>query len=107
MHLTAAEQTKFFATCAGRMFALTEHYWLISSPKSEHTEREYTLFSEMLDATVHNGAARDVLRQRVQARMDLRRLLSAIAFQAKGDQKIWLEARATQMIEECRSMLLS
>lgn len=102
-----SDPTRQFATCAGRMYALLEHHWLIAPDKVAETQALHMHFSDLVDATMSPERSREILTTRVEARMSFRKMLEASKFSKQTEQNLWLEHRVTQLITQCRSMLLS
>lgn len=102
-----SDPTRQFATCAGRMFALLEHHWLISPEKADETQAVHAHFADLIDATMTPDRSSEILATRVEARISFRKMLEASRFNTKTDQQIWAQQRVDHLISECRSMLLS
>lgn len=103
----ADDPLPLFATCAGRMYAATEHHWVMSSQDASETEALYHHFVDLIDAVKSPDSGSDILTYQIEARAAFRKLLSTAEFSAKDSHKKWLDQRITQMISDCQSLLLS
>lgn len=96
-----------FAICAGRLSAVMEDQWMFDGPASERTEAELRDMVALIDALTPEGAARQVLAWRIDAKVAHRALLHQIRFVADRRLSETAAARAEALAAECRSMILS
>lgn len=77
---TPTDQLHFFATCAGRLSALTEHHWMFDGPASELTARQNLAVPNLLDSVSRLEQSSMVMGWRIEAKVAHRALLSSAAF---------------------------
>jgi hypothetical protein len=96
-----------FAVCAGRLSAIMEDQWMFDGPGSERTQAELVAMVSLIDASMPQGAGREVLAWRIDAKVAHRALLHQARF--VPDQRLakTATARAEALAAECRAMVLS
>jgi hypothetical protein len=96
-----------FAVCAGRLSAVMEDQWMFDGPASEQTAEELHAMVSLIEASMPEGAARQVLALRIDAKMAHRALLHQARF--ISDQRLaeTAAARAEALAAGCRAMILS
>lgn len=101
------DTTSFFATCAGRMYALMEHQWTVDPAQSEKTQASHMQFASLIDAVTTPAIGPIILSKRVNARLSFRNLLERSYFNDDPQTKHWAQSRVLQMTQECNALLLS
>jgi hypothetical protein len=96
-----------FAVCAGRLSALMEDQWMFDGPGSERTQAELGAMVSLVEALVPEGAGRQVLAWRIDAKVAQRALLHQARFAEEPRLAKTAAARAEALAAECRGMLLS
>ncbi len=96
---------KLFATCAGRLSALTEFQWLMDGPSSEQTARERDAMAALAEATAPGAASVQLMDWRLQAKVAQAALLHQAAF--GRDPQGRAARRAERLVADCRALLLS
>jgi hypothetical protein len=96
-----------FAVCAGRLSAVMEDQWMFDGPASEQTAEELHAMVSLIEASMPEGAGRQVMAWRIDAKVAQRALLAQARF--GGDQRVseTAAARAEALAAECRAMILS
>lgn len=96
-----------FAVCAGRLSAIMEDQWMFDGPGSERTAEELRAMVSLIEASMPEGAGRQVLAWRIDAKVAQRALLAQARF---GDDRRISEmaaARAEALAADCRAIILS
>ena len=98
---------RHFAVCAGRLSAVMEDQWMFDGPGSERTAAELGAVVSLIEASMPEGAGRQVMAWRIDAKVAQRGLLHQARF--GGDVKLSETAavRAEALAAECRGMILS
>ncbi|MEM6609865.1 MAG: hypothetical protein AAF689_14965 [Pseudomonadota bacterium] len=99
---TPGDPLRFFADCAGRFSAELSHRWMMSDPTADDIEALRAALLEIVASLTPDGAGREVLNWRLQARTAHSALLSRASFQDDG----WAAERATAHINHCAAFLL-
>lgn len=96
-----------FAVCAGRLSAVMEHQWMFDGPASEVTAVELKAMVTLIDASMPQGAGRQVMAWRIDAKVAQKGLLQQARF--AQDQRLAKKAaaRAEALAAECRAKILS
>jgi hypothetical protein len=96
-----------FAVCAGRLSAIMEDQWMFDGPASERTAEELQAMVSLIEASMPEGAGRQVMAWRIDAKVSQRALLAQVRF--GGDERVsdMAAARAEALAAECRAMILS
>lgn len=96
-----------FAVCAGRFSAIMEDQWMFDGPASERTAEELHAIVSLIEASMPEGAARQVMAWRIDAKVAQRALLAQARF--GGDPRVaeTAAARAEALAASCRGMVLS
>jgi hypothetical protein len=95
-----------FSVCAGRLSALMEDQWMFDGPGSERTQQELGAMVSLIDASMPQGAGRQVLAWRIDAKVAHRALLHQARFVADPRLSQSAATRAEDLAAECRSMVL-
>jgi hypothetical protein len=95
-----------FSVCAGRLSALVEDQWMFDGPGSERTQTELAAIVSLIDASMPQGAGRQVLAWRIDAKVAHRALLHQARFVADERLAETAAARAEALAADCRSMVL-
>lgn len=93
-----------FATCAGRLSALTEFQWLTDGPASEQTARQRDAMVALAEAAAPDAARPHLITWRVNAKAALTALLQRAAF--GSDPEGHAARRAERLVTACRALLL-
>lgn len=96
-----------FANCVGRLSAQMEFQWLMHDVKADETEALRATMIELLDLVRPDGAARDILHLRIEAKHAQATLLSRATFNADHGDAAWARRRANSEIGACATLLLS
>lgn len=96
-----------FAVCAGRLSALMEDQWMFDGPGSEQTAQELAAVIALIDATMPEGAGRQVMAWRIDAKAAQRGLLQQVRFAQDLRLAQTAAARAEALAAECRALVLS
>ncbi|WP_374430310.1 hypothetical protein [Tabrizicola sp.] len=96
-----------FAVCAGRLSAIMEDQWMFDGPASERTAEELHAMVSLIEASMPEGAGRQVMGWRIDAKVAQRALLAQVRF--GGDPRLseTAAARAEALAAECRALILS
>ena len=92
----------FFAHCTGRLSAELSHHWMMASARADDIEALRRQFIEVLEMMTPEGAGREVLGWRLDARAAHAALLTRATFQDDA----WARDRAASEIAHCASFLL-
>lgn len=92
--------------CVGRLSAQIEHHWLLSDQPTDGIETQRAHLVDILDALVTPETARQVLSNRIDAKMAHASLLSHAAFSEDDRRARWAEKRAKQEFVQCGTILL-
>ena len=92
----------FFAHCTGRLSAELSHHWMLASAEADGIEALRREFIEVLEMMTPEGAGREVLGWRLDARAAHAALLTRAMFQSDD----WASDRAASEIAQCTSFLL-
>jgi hypothetical protein len=95
-----------FSVCAGRLSALMEDQWMFDGPGSERTQTELAAIVSLIDASMPQGAGRQVLAWRIDTKVAHRALLHQARFVADPRLSQSAATRAEALAAECRSMVL-
>jgi hypothetical protein len=104
---TANPLLREFAVCAGRLSAVMEDQWMFDGPGSERTADELAAMVSLIEASMPEGAGRQVMAWRIDAKVAQRALLHQARFVADQRLAKTAAARAEALAAECRSMLLA
>ena len=104
---TADPLLREFAVCAGRLSAVMEDQWMFDGPGSERTAGELHAMVSLIEASMPQGAGRQVLAWRIDAKVAQRGLLHQARFAQDPKLAETAAARAEALAAECRSMILS
>lgn len=104
---TANPLLRDFAVCAGRLSAIMEDQWMFDGPGSERTAQELAAVVSLIDASMPDGAGREVLGWRIGAKVAQRGLLHQARFGLDPTLAIRAAARAEALAANCRAMILS
>jgi hypothetical protein len=96
-----------FAVCAGRLSAVMEDQWMFDGPASERTAEELTAVVSLIDASMPQGAGRQVMAWRIDAKVAQRGLLHQARFAQDPRLAEMAAARAEALAASCRAMVLS
>lgn len=96
-----------FATCAGRLSALMEHQWMFDGPDSEVTKAQRAGMIELLEAVQPEGAGREILHMRIEAKMALATLLTRATFNENAEDARRARVMVDLRMAECTGLLLS
>ena len=102
--LHAENPEHLFATCAGRLSALTEFQWLTDGPASEQTARERDAMVSLAEAAAPAEALPFLIHWRVNAKAAQTALLQRAAF--GSDPEGHAARRAQRLVSACRALLL-
>ncbi|MFN3293684.1 MAG: hypothetical protein ACK414_09560 [Gemmobacter sp.] len=93
---------RHFATCTGRLSALTEHQWRTDGPVSEATVRPRDALADLLAAvTLPDGAV-----QAMALRIEAKAAHAALPAQAHRSGDKAAEMQAARLIAPCTGLLL-
>jgi len=92
----------FFAHCTGRLSAELSHHWMLASPHADEIEEMRAALIDILDMMTPEGAGRDVLNWRIDARAAHAALLTRATF----SQDSWARDRAAAEIAQCAAFVL-
>lgn len=95
-----------FAVCAGRLSATMEDQWMFDGPGSERTAEVLAAMVPLIEASMPEGAGRQVMGWRIDAKVGQRRLLQHARFAPDTRLAETAAARAEALAAECRSLLL-
>ncbi|WP_299924005.1 hypothetical protein [uncultured Pelagimonas sp.] len=104
------EQAQFFASCLGRYSAAREHAWLMGG-EDQQAEAGFSMFEDLLDAVAPDAQAaglsgRQLLAQRIDAKMAQARLMQAATFQ-RDDRRRQISARlANNHLLACKTLVI-
>lgn len=104
--ISAHEQLRFFATCAGRLSAEMEHQWLFDGAASERTEATRQTVIDVLDAMMPPERGREVLNLRIEAKMAHAALLTRATFNQDPHDARWAARVAARNSAACEAVLL-
>jgi hypothetical protein len=96
-----------FAVCAGRLSAIMEDQWMFDGPGSERTQAELLAMVSLVEASMPEGAGRQVMAWRIDAKVAQRALLHQARFAEESKLAETAAARAEALAAECRTMILS
>jgi hypothetical protein len=96
-----------FAVCAGRLSAVMEDQWMFDGPGSERTAEELSAMVSLIEASMPQGAGRQVMAWRIDAKVAQRGLLHQARFAQDTRLAKTAAARADALAAECRAMILS
>lgn len=96
-----------FAVCAGRLSAIMEDQWMFDGPASEQTAEELGAMVSLIEASMPEGAGRQVLAWRIDAKVAQRGLLHQARFARDARLADMAAARAEALAADCRAMILS
>ncbi|KAF0115922.1 MAG: hypothetical protein FD150_776 [Rhodobacteraceae bacterium] len=96
-----------FAVCAGRLSAVMEDQWMFDGPGSEQTEAELLAMVSLIEASMPEGAGREVMAWRIDAKVAQRALLHQARYSQDARIVETAAARAEALAAECRGMILS
>lgn len=96
-----------FAVCAGRLSAVMEDQWMFDGPASERTAEELAAVVSLIDASMPQGAGRQVMAWRIDAKVAQKGLLQQARFARDARLAKMAAARAEALAANCRSMILS
>lgn len=84
-----------------------EDQWMFDGPGSEWTAEELRAMVALIDASMSEGAGRQVLAWRVDAKVAQRGLLHQARFGTDARLAKTAAARAEALAADCRAMILS
>ena len=96
-----------FAVCAGRLSAVMEDQWMFDGPGSEQTAEELSAVVSLIEASMPQGAGREILAWRIDAKVAQRGLLHQARFGRDQALAKTAAARAEALAANCRAMILS
>ena len=96
-----------FAICAGRLSATMEDQWMFDGPGSEKTAMQLAAVVSLIEASMPQGAGREVLAWRIDAKVAQRGLLHQARFAQDPRLAEMAAARAEALAATCRAMILS
>ena len=96
-----------FAVCAGRLSAVMEEQWMFDGPQSERTQAELRAMVALIEASMPEGAAVQVMAWRIDAKVAQRGLLAQARFATDRRLSQTAAARAEALAAQCRAMILS
>jgi hypothetical protein len=96
-----------FAVCAGRLSAIMEDQWMFDGPASERTAEELHAMVSLIEASMPEGAERQVMAWRIDAKVAQRSLLAQVRFGDDPRVSETAAARADALAADCRAMILS
>lgn len=102
--LHAQSPEHLFATCAGRLSALTEFQWLTDGPASEQTARQRDAMVALAEAAAPPEALPHLITWRINAKAAQTALLQRAAF--GSDPEGIAARRAERLVAACRALLL-
>ncbi len=102
---TADSLLRQFSVCAGRLSAIMEDQWMFDGPGSERTAGELVAMVSLIEASMPEGAGRQVLAWRVDAKVAQRALLGQARFGRDRQLAETAAARAEALAADCRAML--
>ncbi|WP_149589036.1 hypothetical protein [Tabrizicola flagellatus] len=96
-----------FAVCAGLLSAAMDDQWMFDGPASERTASELGAVVALIEATMPEGAGRQVMVWRIDTKVAQRDLLHRARFQRDPRLARTAAARAEALAAECRAMIPS
>ena len=99
---TPDDPLNFFANCTGRLSAELSHRWMLAETDTSEIEGIRAAFIDILATITPEGAGRDVLNLRIQARTAHSALLSRALF-GRDD---WASDRAAGEIARCAAFVV-
>ena len=96
-----------FAVCAGRLSAVMEDQWMFDGAGSERTAKELAAVVSLIEASMVQGAGREILAWRIDAKVAQRGLLHQARFGLDPALAKTAAARAEALAANCRAMILS
>lgn len=97
-----SDPLRHFATCTGRLSALTEHQWRTDGPASEATARQRDALAGLLAAVTPPDGAVQAMALRIEAKAAHAALLAQA--HRSGDKAAL--AQAARLIAPCTGLLL-
>ena len=94
-----------FAVCAGRLSAIMEDQWMFDGPASEQTAEELGAMVSLIEASMPEGAGRQVLAWRIDAKVAQRGLLHQARFARDSRLAETAAARAPAQAAHCRAKI--
>jgi len=112
MPQSPAERAQLFATCAGRLSALTEFQWMFDGPESERTQARRDQFVGLLEVTVQDAVADGmpgnlVMGWRLNAKVAQADLLRKSRFATDPRLAAHATIRAETLIRDCDRWILN
>jgi len=109
--ISPTQRAEVFATCTGRLSALTEHQWMTDGPASEHTAEMRDRFADLLDAVaaeaIEAGLPPGYLMDwRLRAKLVQRDLLSDALFSEDSGRRDRAAKVAETNVATCRALIL-
>lgn len=96
-----------FAVCAGRLSATMEDQWMFDGPGSERTAEDLAAMVSLIEATMPDGAGRQVMAWRIDAKVAQRALLHQARFTTDLPLAETAAARAEALAAGCRGMVIA
>jgi len=93
---------RHFATCTGRLSALTEHQWRTDGLASDATARQRDAMADILAAVTPPEATVQAMALRIEAKV----AHAALLVQAHRTQDRAAQAQALRLIAPCTGLLL-
>jgi hypothetical protein len=84
-----------------------EDQWMFDGPASERTAEELAAVVSLIDASMSEGAGRQVMAWRIDAKVALKGLLQQAHFARDARLAKTAAARAEALAAECRAKVLS
>ncbi|MEM1232826.1 MAG: hypothetical protein AAGH70_01740 [Pseudomonadota bacterium] len=94
-----------FAGCVGRMSAEMEHAWLMGED-SENAAEHRAVFLSLLEATMIQERARDLLAHRIAAKMSQASLLTVASLSGDENRAQRAEELSRAQVASCTRLLL-
>ena len=95
-----------FAICTGRLSALMEHQWLVSSPEADATRARRDGMEALLAAITPPETAPQVLARRIEAKYAMSRLLTRVTFNRDRTDAARAARHVEVQIASCNALLL-
>ena len=109
--ISVGQRASAFALCTGAYTAVAEHSAMFDSEATELAAKRRADFAQLLDAVHPHALAYglrkvDITATRVQARADMRTLLSAAKFSQEHERAVPAQAAIEARLAHCDRLLL-
>lgn len=105
--LSADDQLRSFAICAGRFSALLDHERLMENGAPDLVRSDRISMLELLDAVMPADRVREVLSWRINAKAAQAALLTRATFSNDAPDAAWAQQQSDRLVAECRAYLLT